>query len=123
MHCLTACENAVLDFYLSAGDSTTCLYSCAEDLSEKFKLVDVMAANHVLLDIGLVKSCGDTTRYAKLSPAAMGDVQKGYFATVGHTSPELLLLQEKLVAIEVQRVQLAEEALKKEVKGGLVKKQ
>jgi len=122
MHCLNDCENAVLDFFLAAGDATTCLYKCAEELSEKFQLVDVVASCGVLQAIGLVKKCGDTTEYAKLSPAAIGDVQKGYFTKVGHTSPELVLLQKKLLGIEAERVRLAEVSLAREGSGGLVSK-
>ncbi len=79
MHCLNPCQNAVLDHYITVGDKVCCLYTCAEELSAKFKVADVSSAFRLLMDLGLLKDCGQTSAYAKLSPQAQVDQKNGYF--------------------------------------------
>lgn len=125
MHCLNDCENAVLDFFMGKGDRTTCLYQCAEELAEKWKNPEVIAACEVLLSLGLVKNCGDTTVYLKLSPSAMGDVATGYFREAGHKSKNVVALEKRLLELELKaELQLEEAAVRAAARppgtGGLV---
>jgi len=101
MHCLNDCENAVLDFFFGMADRSTTLYQCAEKLYAEFDNVAVIAACGILADLGLLKSCGDSTNYFALSPAAMGDVGNGYFRGAGNVSEHMLKLEKQLLELQV----------------------
>lgn len=125
MHCLNDCENAVLDFFMGKGDKTTCLYQCAEDLAEDYEVKLVLESCAVIVALGLIKTAGDTTTYLKLSPAAMGDVATGYFREVGHQSEAVVLLEKRLIELELnteknRELSAATAAARKGGPGGLV---
>jgi len=108
MHCLNACENAVLDFFFGMADRSTTLYQCAEKLYEDYDNVAVIDACKILGNLGLLKTCGDSTNYFCLSPAAMGDVGNGYFRGAGNVSEHMLKLEKQLLELQVaqDRIQL-----------------
>lgn len=77
MNCLSECGNAVLAFFIKAGDSACCPWQCAEELVPSYTLDDVMLNYDVLLQLGLLKDCGSTTAAAKISPSCMGGIREG----------------------------------------------
>lgn len=127
MHCLNECENAVLDFFFGLADRSTTLYQCAESLYEKFSSEDVVLACGQLGRLGLLKSCGDSTQYFALSPAAIGDVGNGYFRGAGNASEHMLKLEAQLVELKlaqdkIQADAVAAAASRPEGPGGLKRK-
>jgi len=77
MNCLSECGNAVLEFFIAAGDSACCPWQCAETLVPQYSLDDVLLNYDYLLQLGLLKNCGTTTASAKISPSCMGGITDG----------------------------------------------
>lgn len=119
MNCLTACENAVFNFYLGEGDQAKPIYMVAEDLSDNYKGEQVCAACVVLKDLGLLRQCGRGSSLLKISPATMGDVAKGYFRESGHQSVELLELEKRLLEMEIKHTSAVDKMELLEKSGGL----
>jgi len=77
MNCLSDCGNAVLAFFIKAGDAACCPWQCAEDLTPTYTVEDIILNYDILLALGLLKNCGTTTASAKISPSCMGGIQTG----------------------------------------------
>jgi len=123
MNCLSDCGNAVLEFFVGAGDAACCPWQCAETLVPQYELYDVIAEYETLLKLGLLKNCGTTTAAAKISPSCMGGIRDG--AIGGAANGQIQILKQELLAYkkahELAVAQAAAQLATKVAPGGMVK--